>query len=33
MVFNFAGTVFEIKAVPAKDPRQQNSVGTHQKIL
>jgi hypothetical protein len=31
-IFNFAGTVFEVKVPPAKDPRQQNSAGACQKI-
>jgi hypothetical protein len=31
-ILNFAGAVFEIKVAPAKDPRQKNSAGAHQKI-
>jgi hypothetical protein len=31
-ILNFAGTVFEVKVAPAKDLRQQNSAGAHQKI-
>jgi hypothetical protein len=31
-ILNFAGAVFEAKVAPAKDPRQQNSPGAHQKI-
>jgi hypothetical protein len=32
-ILNFAGVVFEIKVMPAKDPRQQNSAGMRQKIM
>jgi hypothetical protein len=31
-ILNFAGTVFELKVAPAKEPRQQNSAGACQKI-
>ncbi len=31
-ILNFAGTVFEAKVAPAKDPRQQNSADARQKI-
>jgi hypothetical protein len=31
-ILNIAGTVFEAKVTQAKDPCQQNSAGTRQKI-
>jgi hypothetical protein len=31
-ILNFAGAAFEVKVVPAKDPRQQHSAGARQKI-
>jgi hypothetical protein len=31
-ILNFAGTVLEVKVVPAKDLRQQNSASARQKI-